>query len=163
MALLNVTERLASMLGKINNSIGGTLYAFDSIPRVLHPSNLPCAIIFPSGATYSYASEGIVEETATYRIRVYLNVGWAGASEQGQDMVEPIRDNVRAYFWARSGLEDGTPQTVVAKATLESDSGFSIFQYPIGGEDGVADFSGIEFVVSVVKSHKISRTGVYAP
>jgi hypothetical protein len=158
---MDVVARLAELCRLIDAPNGGKLFAFEDLPQVIHTASLPACLIFPSQATHQYVSETIVEATEDYRIQVLLNAGWAGTATQAQNQYQALIDNVRQFFWARTGLEISTSAEVVEDAKLISHTGYIILRYPDGSvTGGVGDFSGVEFLIRVIQYHKINRYNI---
>ncbi len=137
--------------------------AFDRIPRLIYPANLPAVLIFPGPATYNYDDygENIVTETRSYRCVIAASQVTLGNMETGEVRVEAFFDSVRDYFAARPGLEDDNasePQDIVHKARIGNDSGYFIFEYPAGLADseGLGLFHAVDFTFEVIELASIT-------
>lgn len=130
-------------------NIPGIVTVFENIPRVIHPAECPCVVIFPGEATYDTDSMGDNDgiEPRTYRPTLFVRPTFMGIEEQGQEEIEPFFALARDYFLARPGLElDGEtePGVVVYEARFRGDGGYQVLPYPTGATE-LMDFAAIEW------------------
>lgn len=132
-------DAIKTQLANTQEGVTGVKRAFAQAPNTLSPADLPAFVNFTGAAEYSGASFGAQRIERNYLMRLFVAPVSRGIGGEGERLVEPFFERVRAAFPA------STLDGKVVKAQLAGDTGVSVL--PFGG----VEYLGIEFRLQTIE------------